>query len=702
MATLVLTTVGGAIGGPVGAALGAVLGQAVDRRLLATPGRQGPRLRELAVQTSSYGTQMPKVFGTMRVAGSVIWATDLIESRTRQRGAKGQGGTTTYSYAASFAVALSARRIVRVGRIWADGKLLRGAAGDWKSATGFRLYTGTEDQPVDPLIASLASPAPAHRGIAYAVFEQLQLADFGNRIPSLTFEVVADEGEVAIGSVARALGEGAIVGDGPADLLTGFSAGGSSVAGALGVLAEAAQAWFVPDGAGMAMRNRIDAAVALDEDVRIDLTRGAADAVPVALSVSHYDPARDFQVGSQAAHRGGAGWRDEAVELPAAVSAGRARQIADAGLLAREAARVRRRATTDVSAIAVAPGDAVLPAGEGAPWRVTRATLEEMRVVLDLVPVPVAAAARTADPGVVAGAPDRLIGRTVVTAFELPPLDDALPQVPQLLIAAAGTEPGWRGALLSVSRDGATWEDGGATAAPATMGTIATPLGAAPATLVDRVHAVEVEFPHEAMALASADAAALDRGANLALIGDELIQFGRATPIGATRWRIADLWRGRRGTAAAAHDAGARFVLIEAATLAVVALPGVRAAPLRISAIGVGDGGVAATATMVPTGASVAPPAPVHVRATPDAGGGLALRWIRRSRRGWRWDDGGDAPLVEEQEAYRITLPAGSGTRDVTVTQPALDLAAGEWEPGIVAIRQLGTLAESMPATTTI
>ena len=81
MATLVLTTVGGAIGGPIGAAVGAVLGQRVDAGLLAPKGRQGPRLSELKVQTSSYGTQVPKVFGRMRVAGCVIWATDLIEQR---------------------------------------------------------------------------------------------------------------------------------------------------------------------------------------------------------------------------------------------------------------------------------------------------------------------------------------------------------------------------------------------------------------------------------------------------------------------------------------------------------------------------------------------------------------------------------------------------------------------------------------------
>lgn len=156
MATLVLTVVGTVLGGPIGAAIGATIGQVVDQAVLFKPkGREGPRLADLRLQTSRYGDQIPQLFGAMRVAGTVIWATDLIEHRSSSGGGKGKPKTTTYSYSTSFAVALSARRIGSIGRIWADGNLLRGSAGDFKSPiTSFRVYSGSEDQALDSQIAA--------------------------------------------------------------------------------------------------------------------------------------------------------------------------------------------------------------------------------------------------------------------------------------------------------------------------------------------------------------------------------------------------------------------------------------------------------------------------------------------------------------------------------------------------------------------
>ena len=73
MATIVLTAAGSLLG-PIGGAAGTLLGQSIDGHIFGPKGRQGPRLQDLKVQTSSYGAQIPKLFGTMRVAGTVIWA----------------------------------------------------------------------------------------------------------------------------------------------------------------------------------------------------------------------------------------------------------------------------------------------------------------------------------------------------------------------------------------------------------------------------------------------------------------------------------------------------------------------------------------------------------------------------------------------------------------------------------------------------
>lgn len=663
MATVVLTVVGGLLAGPPGAAVGGAIGGVIDREVLFKPkGRDGPRLSELKLQTSAYGTQIPRLFGTMRVAGSVIWATDLIEHRSTSSG-KGRPSTTSYSYTASFAVALSARAILGVGRIWADGKLLRGAAADWKARTGFRLHLGSEEQAADPLIAAAEGPAatPAHRGIAYAVFENLELADFGNRIPSLTFEVTADAGAVAAGAIVAELGAGAIACEGATPALAGFSAYGASVRAVCETLAGMSGGWFRSD-AGLVLASGAGAAVAVDDSgmragaresgMRAgagEAGRGrraiaAADSAPRVLTLTHYDPARDYQSGVQRAARPGAGNREARMELPAAIDAGAAKTIAEAALARLDLERERRSVALGWDRLAVSPGARVTIAGAPGLWRVDRWSLEAMVVTLDCVAVAPAALAAAASGGRVLGAPDLVLGETIVHAFELPPLDELAASVPRLAIAAAGTGAGWRSAALLTSSDGGgQWNAAGATAPAAVLGHVAVPPGAASSALEDRINHPEVTLAHAAMTLADADAAALDAGANLAMLGDELIQFGRAEPLGGGRWRLGQLWRGRRGTEAAiaTQAAGDRFVLLDAETLVLRDIaPETIGGSVRVLAQGAGDADSAADAEAAVTGIAVVPPAPVHLRATAGADGTTALTWVRRSRTGWGWRDG--------------------------------------------------------------
>lgn len=711
MATLVLTTIGGAIGGPIGAMLGGLIGQSVDRELLFKPnGREGPRLAELKVQSSSYGTPIPKLFGTLRVAGSVIWATDLVEHRHRE-GGKGRPTTTSYSYTASFAVALSARPILSVGRIWADGKLLRGAAGDWKARTGFRLHTGGEGQAADPLIASAEgiALAPAHRGTAYAVFEDLELADFGNRIPSLSFEVVADSGPVAAEAIVEIVSGGHVAGGDALTPIEGFSAYGGSQRAVIEPLAEVTGAWPVVAG-GVKLLSGTGEAVEIADigagaGVAGDRAIATADRVPRRVTLSHYDPARDYQAGVQTATRPGAGHRDTAIELPAALAAGKANQLAEAALARADHQRERRMVQAGWNAIALAPGARVRVAGEPGQWRVAGWSLEAMAVRLELVRIAAAPLPARATPGRVLPSPDAVAGSTLLHAFELPHLGEGLLAGPRLSIAACGTGAGWRRAALATSIDGGLrWEPAGSTAPPAIIGTVEDSGGPADSAIIDRRNAIVIALAHGGMTLADADDAALDAGFNLALIGDELVQFGEAEALGSNRWRLTRLWRGRRGTESAVGTAiaGDRFVLIDSATLAV--RDGIAGIGTAISVLGTApaDGEGVETVTLL-AGASVLPPAPVHLRAETAGAGGVLLRWARRSRAGWRWLDGVDAPLGEEAERYRVRIMSGDGGETTeTVTQPELLLADGLSTPALIEVRQAGDHGLSPPALLTI
>ncbi len=676
MATLVLTTIGSAVGGPIGGAIGAILGQQIDGRLFAPKPRQGPRLGELAVQTSSYGSQIPKLFGTMRVAGTVIWATDLREERSKSGGGKGRPKTVNYSYSANFAVALSGRPILAVRRIWADGKLLRGAAGDFKTATGYRLHLGGEDQQVDPLIAAVegAGGAPAYRGVAYAVFEDFQLADYGNRIPSLTFEVEADTGALSLRAVAAELA--GLPATGTSTILAGYAAGGDSVRAAVATLAELEPLSLIDDGEAPALGggDGLPALVAESElgasapgaGGRSEWLRRSGDSVPVETTLAYYDPALDYQTGLQRASRPGSALVSDRRAVAASLDAATGKALAADRLERLWAARRSAKLHLGWSRLGLGAGRHVRVGGRPGLWRISRWTLDRMVLTLELTGVPGAAP------------------------------------------AAAGAGPGWRRAELIASFDGgSTWAAAGATAPPAVLGTALEVPAVAGSALIDERSQVEVELLNEAMWLESRSDSALCDGANLALLGEELIQFGQAEPLGERRFRLSRLLRGRRGTewAADLHAQGEPFVLIEAESLVAVEAPlGALGGEARLLAQGLGDpDGV--PAVRIVAGEAMRPPAPVHLRADRLANGDLALAWVRRSRSGWVWLSGSDTALGEESESYRVTLGGGGPSRSVTVAAPAFvytaaDQAAdGLTGPLTVEVVQLGTSAPSRPAS---
>ncbi|MBL8844444.1 MAG: glycoside hydrolase/phage tail family protein [Hyphomicrobium zavarzinii] len=185
-------------GAAIGSQIGAFAGSYIDNALFGSSGQrrtvEGPRLSDLHITASTEGAPIPRLYGRARLGGQIIWADEIRERViTSRSGGSSKGAapstpvtqTVEYRYSASFAVALAEGPINGIGRVWVDGAELDLAQ------VRHRVYLGTEAQLPDPTIAAIegAGLAPAYRGIAYIVFEDMALADYGNRIPQLSFEV---------------------------------------------------------------------------------------------------------------------------------------------------------------------------------------------------------------------------------------------------------------------------------------------------------------------------------------------------------------------------------------------------------------------------------------------------------------------------------------------------------------------------------
>jgi hypothetical protein len=167
---------------------------------------EGPRLSDLSVQTSTYGADIPRVYGTISIMGNVMQLENnrLKETvRKKKSGGKGGGGssepTQTYSYSATFQLGLCEGPIAGVRRIWCGDKLIYNAGSNDletvissnKAAEGWRLYLGTDDQMPDPRYEAEygAGNVSAHRGLAYISFYDFQLSDYSNTLQGAQFKV---------------------------------------------------------------------------------------------------------------------------------------------------------------------------------------------------------------------------------------------------------------------------------------------------------------------------------------------------------------------------------------------------------------------------------------------------------------------------------------------------------------------------------
>jgi hypothetical protein len=196
--------IGGYFGGPIGAEVGGMVGGIIGGLLF--PTHTTVSMPDLRIQNSAYGEPIQWAYGLMRVTGNVIWAAPpTVHTQEHREGGKGflEPSYDTNTYQISFATALCEGPVNGLRRIWANGTLIydisnpadfEQISGSANMITNFTFYPGDENQLPDPTIEATegVGNVPAHRGLSYVVFNNLDLTNYGNTIPNLSFEIVVD------------------------------------------------------------------------------------------------------------------------------------------------------------------------------------------------------------------------------------------------------------------------------------------------------------------------------------------------------------------------------------------------------------------------------------------------------------------------------------------------------------------------------
>ena len=214
-------SIGSIIGGVIGVALTPFTGGAsllVTSALMAAggligglldppkvPNQQGPRLNDLSQQTSTYGAFIPRIYGTVALFGNVFWLENNklkeVAHKTKQGGKGGppESSQTTYKYYATFAVGLCEGPIFGISRIWISGKLWYNAGTVHEStlnvsserAGTFDVFVGSEAQLPPPRMEADVGigNCPAMRGLAYIVFNDLDVGPYGNSLAGVQVKV---------------------------------------------------------------------------------------------------------------------------------------------------------------------------------------------------------------------------------------------------------------------------------------------------------------------------------------------------------------------------------------------------------------------------------------------------------------------------------------------------------------------------------
>ncbi|MCC7546201.1 MAG: phage tail protein [Burkholderiales bacterium] len=389
--------------------------------------------------------------------------------------------------------------------------------------------------------------------------------------------------------------------------------------------------------------------------------------LPATLEIQYLDPAIDYQVNVQRARRIVTRSDDSRkVDLPIVLSADTAKRVADRAMFTAWMARNRRSVRLLRKWMLLDPADPVeLEREDGTTQRVVVLRTDYGSpglVALEVADDDASIYTQSALGGSATPGQDDIEWRAKarLELMDIPILRDEDDNA-GFYAAVCGVSPSWPGAGIYGS------SDGGLNFAPL-AGASLTPIGNAQTVLApgitttwDEVNSVTVML--DAGVLSSSTDVNVLNGANLALLGEELIQFGTVVDNGDGSYTLSHLLRGRRGSewAIGNHHAGERFVLLRASARRIVR--NLSEVHLQRHYKAVTYGLLFDQADVVPFtnhAVGLKPLSPVHITGVRDEASNLMLSAVRRSRLGGGWQDFQQLPLGEQSEAYEIDIMNGA------------------------------------------
>lgn len=481
----------------------------------------------------------------------------------------------------------------------------------------------------------------------------------------------------------------------------------------------------IEDGACLRFRSRNAASlVAIPATVLVDSednplwseTRGDTTDYAGQAVLTFYDPGNDFQeISTRSRHVVGASAKLLSTSLPGVLDEAQGLALVESRLRDHRISRRSLSFALSPTALSVQPGDVMqLPDGPSGRFLITK--IEEsdgLSLELREMAAPVSAAIHVATTAKVQSSRASDAFAPLVRLLDLPRYGDG--DTGAFARVAAYAKP-WRKIVLSSSAETENYATRTVLSAPATLGSLNSPLQAGVYGRFDRVNTLDVTLANGSFSSVSR-LAVLNGDNRLALKASngvwEIIGFTTAQEVSAGRWHLSGLLRGLFGTEdamAAGAQTGAEVVALNSAVTALDLTTSEIGLTLNWIAEAAGTSFAASGPISFAGGVRAETPlAPVHLRAARSISGDITMTWMRRGRiNADNWTSA-DIPLDEAEETYQLDIldaASGATVRTVTLSQSryvyTTDLQIADFGTGIsslsVQVRQIGGYAAGVAA----